>query len=162
MGNYEIVRLLLLHHAEVNKPNLLNQIPLTVILFRLVEEPASFENKKICFLIADLLIKSGADLNWIIDKKNGYSLLHYFCSLKMKMNKNQRQLNFDIIKYLLEKGADHRQLTLGDRSCEELLENHCNKAELMVLFGEYRARDVESRKIEKKPYKKIDANFFKI
>lgn len=42
MGNYEIVRLLLLYHAEVNKPNLLNQIPLTVILFRLVEEPASF------------------------------------------------------------------------------------------------------------------------
>lgn len=42
MGNYEIVRLLLLAKAEVNKPNLLNQIPVTVILFRLVEEPASF------------------------------------------------------------------------------------------------------------------------
>lgn len=78
------------------------------------------------------------------------------------MNKNQKQLNYDIIKYLLEKGADHRQLTLGDKSCEELLENHCNKGELMLLFGEYRAKDVESRKVEKKPYKKIDANFFKI
>lgn len=42
MGNYEIARLLLLAKAEVNKPNLLNQIPLTVVLFRLVEEPASF------------------------------------------------------------------------------------------------------------------------
>jgi ankyrin repeat protein len=117
MGNYEIVRLLLLAKAEVNKPNLLNQIPLTVILFRLVEEPASFENKKICFLIADLLIKYGADLNWIIDKKNGFSLLHYFCSLKMKMNKPQKQLNYDIVKYLLERGADYTMLTLGDRSC---------------------------------------------
>ena len=93
-GNYEIVRLLLMAKAEVNKPNLLNQIPLTVILFRLVEEVASFENKKISFLIAEMLIKHGADLNWIIDKKNGYSLLHYFCSFKMKMNKYQKQLNY--------------------------------------------------------------------
>ena len=93
-GNYEIVRLLLMAKAEVNKPNLLNQIPLTVILFRLVEEVASFENKKVSFLIAEMLIKHGADLNWIIDKKNGYSLLHYFCSFKMKMNKYQKQLNY--------------------------------------------------------------------
>ena len=106
---------------------MLNQIPLTVALFRLVEEPASFENKKICFLIADLLIKSGADVNWIIDKKGGYSLLHYFCSLKMKMNKAQKQLNYDIIKFLLEKGADFNQLTLNDKSCQQLLETHCNK-----------------------------------
>ena len=92
-GNYEIVRLLLLANAEPNKPNLLNQSPLAAIFFRLVEEPASFENKKICFLIADMLIKYGADPNWIIDKKKGLSLLHYFCSLKVKMNKAQKQLN---------------------------------------------------------------------
>lgn len=116
-GNYEIVRLLILSKAEVNKPNQLNHIPLTVVLFRLVEEPSSFENKKICFRIADLLIKNGADLNWIIDKKNGYSLLHYFCSLKMKMNKIQIALNYEIIKFLLDKGANIKQLTLKDKNC---------------------------------------------
>lgn len=162
MGNYEIVRLLLLAKAEVNKPNLLNQIPLTVVLFRLVEEPASFENKKICFLIADMLIKHGADLNWIIDKKNGFSLLHYFCSLRMKMNKSQRQLNTDIIRYLLDKGADHRLLTLTDKSCQDLLEGHCNREELLRLFQEARGKEEEPKKKEHKPYKKIDANFFKI
>jgi hypothetical protein len=39
----------------------------------------------------------------------------------MKMNKSQKQLNYDIIKYLLERGADFKLLTLGDKSCEELL-----------------------------------------
>ena len=44
-------------------------------------------------LISDLLIKNGADPNWIIDKAKGYSLIHYFCSSKMKMNKIQKQIN---------------------------------------------------------------------
>jgi hypothetical protein len=77
------------------------------------------------------------------------------------MNKSQKQLNYDIIRYLLEKGADYRQLTLSDRSCEELLESHCNKGELMLLLGEYRSKEGRS-KVEGKQYKKIDANFFKI
>ena len=40
-------------------------------------------------------------MDWIIDKKNGYALLHYFCNSKMKMNKAQRDLNCQIIKFLL-------------------------------------------------------------
>jgi hypothetical protein len=88
-------------------------------------------------------------------------LLHYFCSLKMKMNKSQKQLNYDIIRYLLEKGADYKQLTLGDKSCEELLEGHCNREDLLAIFTQYRAKEVPKVK-EVKPYKKIDANFFKI
>ena len=128
------MRLLLLAGAEPNKPNLLHQSPLAATLFRLVEEPASFENRKICFLIADLLMKHGADPNWIIDKQQGLSLLHYFCGLKMKMNKCQKQLNKDIIAFLLEKGADCFQLTLKDKSCEDLLQNHSNKEELLLLL----------------------------
>lgn len=36
-GNYEIVRLLVLAGAEINKPNALNQSPLTAIIFRLAD-----------------------------------------------------------------------------------------------------------------------------
>lgn len=50
------------------------------------------------------------------------------------MNKSQKQLNYDIIKFLLDKGADSRQLTLSDNSCEELLKTHCNKEELLRLL----------------------------
>jgi len=64
-----------------------------------------------------MLIKNGADLDWIIDKKNGYSMLHYLCSQKMKMNKIQKTLNYEIIKFLLEKGANYKMTTLNDRSC---------------------------------------------
>ena len=46
-------------------------------------------------------MKHGADPNWIIDKQQGLSLLHYFCGLKVKMNKGQRQLNREIIVFLL-------------------------------------------------------------
>ncbi len=96
-GNYEIVRQLILAGAEVNKPNSLNNNPLAAVLYRLVEEEYSFENKKICFLIADFLFKNGADPNWVIEKTKGYSLLHYFCSSKMKMNKTQKLINEQII-----------------------------------------------------------------
>jgi ankyrin repeat protein len=41
-GNYEIMRLLTLANAEVNKPNCLNHTPLAVTLFRLMEDPTSF------------------------------------------------------------------------------------------------------------------------
>ena len=133
-GNYEIVRMLLLAGAEPNKPNQLNQLPLAVTLFRLVEEPSSFENKKICLMVADLLIKHGADPNWIIDKKRGWSLLHYFCGLKLKMNKQQRRLNRDIIAFLLEHGADARQTTLDDKSCLNLAAQHCNQEEIVLLL----------------------------
>ena len=120
--------------AEVNKPNLLNQIPLTVTLFRLVEEPASFENKKICFLIAELLVKNGADLDWIIDKKNGYTLLHYFCSFKIKMNKTQKMLNLEIIRFLLDRGANSKLVTLNDTTCRDLVESHCSREEILEIL----------------------------
>lgn len=78
-------------------------------------------------MIASLLINHGADQNWIIDKKRGWSLLHYFCGLRLKMNKQQIKLNYEIVKFLLDQGADVCQLTLDDKTCEDLLENHCNK-----------------------------------
>lgn len=69
-GNYEIVRQLIIAGAEVNKPNVNKESPLSAILNRLAiaEKNYSFENTKICLLIADFLIKNGADPNWIVKK----------------------------------------------------------------------------------------------
>jgi ankyrin repeat protein len=89
-GNYEIVRLLVLANAEVNKPNALNYTPLTAVLFRLNEATIIFENTKICFIISDFLISHGADVNWVVDKKDGLSLLHFFCSVSNKMKDSQK------------------------------------------------------------------------
>lgn len=41
-ANYEMVKLLLDHGAEVNKPNSLNQTPLVISVFRLIEEHTTF------------------------------------------------------------------------------------------------------------------------
>lgn len=75
-------------------------------------------------------------MNWIVDKARGYTLLHYFCSVKMKMNKAQKDLNYSIIKFLLEKGADTLQKTLKDQKAIDLVEKHCNKEAVMVLLAE--------------------------
>ena len=80
-----------------------------------------------CFRLAEFLIDHGADVNWMIDKSRGYTLLHYFCSLKIKMNKPQKDLNKTIIKFLIEKGANVGQKTLKDETVLSLLGKHCNK-----------------------------------
>ncbi len=43
------------------------------------------------------------------------------------MNNSQKELNYRIIKFLLEKGADMNQKTLKDQTTEDLIEGHCNK-----------------------------------
>jgi hypothetical protein len=58
----------------------------------------------------------------------------------MKMNRTQKALNYEIIEYLLDKGASLRQLTLNDKSCQDLLETHCNKEDLLLLFENYREK----------------------
>ena len=116
--------------AEVNKPNSMNNNPLSAILYRLVEEDYSFENKKICFLIAEFLIKNGADPNWIVDNTKGYSLLHFFSASKMKMNKTQKFINQQIIEFLLNHQANPQQKTLKDQTAFELVKGHCNKEKI--------------------------------
>lgn len=82
-----MVKLFMDMKAEVNKPNAFNQTPLVAIINRLIEDSASFENRCICFKIADILVNHGADLNWVLDKVRGYSLLHTLCSTSLKLNK---------------------------------------------------------------------------
>lgn len=83
-GNYEILKLLLDAGAEVNKPNTFNQTAFVTCFARLEEvfikllffkEKNVFENRKICFKMAELLLHYGADINWIIDKTHGFHLL---------------------------------------------------------------------------------------
>ena len=110
-------------------------------------------------MVGELLLKHGADPNWVIEKKGGLTLLHYFLALKVKMNKAQRQLNYDIVRFLLEHGADPRQLTLDDRSCEDLLRHHCNREQLLQLLAVHREKPLPNQP-EPKTIKKIDPNFF--
>jgi ankyrin repeat protein len=87
-GNYEFVKLLLDAGAEVNKPNAFNHTPLVTIINRLIEDSAGFENRCICFKVAEVLVNHEADPNWVIDKVKGYTLLHTLCASQLKLKKN--------------------------------------------------------------------------
>jgi len=36
--------------------------------------------------MAELLLHYGADINWIVDKQHGYTLLMQLCSIKMDLS----------------------------------------------------------------------------
>jgi hypothetical protein len=85
LGNYEIIKLLLDQGSEVNKPTLLNSSPFACCFFRLEEENNVFENRKIVLKMAELLLMYGADIDWIVDKRRGHTLLMQLCSSRMEM-----------------------------------------------------------------------------
>lgn len=84
-GNYEILRILTAYGAEVNKPTAFNHTPFICCFQRLEEEQNVFENRKICLKMAELLLQFGADINWIVDKVKGYTLLQQLCAVKMEL-----------------------------------------------------------------------------
>lgn len=133
--NYEFVKLLLDSGAEVNKPNAFNDTPLITIINRLMEDSSSFENRCICFKIGEVLVNHGADMNWIIDKVKGYTLLHLLCACQLKLKKNESQLAHDIIRFLIEKGANVMQRGLDDKLPEDLAVTHCNSVAIIDLIN---------------------------
>ena len=74
-NNYETVKLLIEAGAEVNKPSFTKQNPLTASFTKLYTDVNIYENKMICFKMAELLLDNTADINWIVDKKNGWTFL---------------------------------------------------------------------------------------
>ena len=55
--------------------------------------------------MAELLLSYGADPNWIVDKSHGYTLLMQLCSVKMQLSSKETEVNYQIIKFLLENGV---------------------------------------------------------
>ncbi|CAD8161611.1 unnamed protein product [Paramecium pentaurelia] len=133
-GNYEILKLLLDAGAEVNKPNTFNQTAFVTCFARLEEEKNVFENRKICFKMAELLLHYGADINWIIDKTHGFHLLMQLCSIKMELNSKEAEINYQIIKFLIEHGAQKDLQSLKGKKAIDLLNKHSNKEKLIELL----------------------------
>lgn len=134
-GNYEIVDLLLEYGAEPNKPNKFSQTPLVSCFNRLDEENYAYENKKICFKTASLLLDYGADINWIVDKMKGMTLLMQLCDVKMKMSRKEQSINLEIIKFLCEHGAEKEMPTLKGKSIEDIANKHSNKTEVLDILS---------------------------
>jgi hypothetical protein len=82
----------------------------------------------------NVLVQRGADVNWIVDKKQGYTLLHVLCACRIRMSKGEKQINYEIIKFLIENGADVNMKGLNGKKPEELVTNHCSMTAILDLI----------------------------
>lgn len=49
--------------------------------------------------MAELLLDFGADINWIVDKKHGWTLLMKLCATKKFANDIEKSINIECIKF---------------------------------------------------------------
>lgn len=134
-ANYEILQMLIEADAEVNKPNAFNQTPLITSFSRLDEESNVYENRKLCFKMAELLLQNGSDINWIVNKKKGYSLLLQLCAMKTELQEKEKEINFQTIKFLIENGANRYLQSNKGKTAFELTKKHCNKDKILDMLS---------------------------
>jgi len=133
-GNYEILRILVENGADINKENTFNQPPLFYCFTRLQEETNVFENHLICMKMADLLLQSGALIDYIVEKTKGYTLLLQFCAIKLELTDREKEINLKVVRFLLERGANRNIKSKKGKTVYELAEKHCNRIEVQHLL----------------------------
>lgn len=135
-GNYEIIVLLVEANAEVNKPTKFNQTPFVCCFQRLEEQQNIFENRKICLKMAEKLLQSGADIDWIVDKKKGHTILMQLCDLNDQLSPHLTEICIEIVRFLVENGANRSLQDCEGKICEQLIEKHKYRAEIGQLLSE--------------------------
>ncbi|KAL4435673.1 hypothetical protein ABPG74_018224 [Tetrahymena malaccensis] len=133
-GFYEIAEFLIKKGADVNKKNNHGQTPFYHCFTRLEEESNYFENKRLCLKLADLLLDNGANIDEVINEKKGYTMLMVFCSVKVKLNPREMEVNKSCIKYLIENGANQTKLSKKGKSIFQLLEKHQNQEQITSII----------------------------
>jgi len=91
-NNFEVVKLLVDSGAEVNKPSNSKITPLTASFIKLYNDTNIYENRMICFKTAQMLLESNADINWIIDKKNGWTFIMQLAATSQKLSDREISL----------------------------------------------------------------------
>ena len=87
-----------------------------------------YENKNICIKIAEILLHFGADINYY---HYGKTLLMTFCGISMNLDAVQLEMNLEVIKFLLEHGADKGlKSKTNSMTAVELANNHCASAQI--------------------------------
>lgn len=66
--------------------------------------------------LAEFLFENGVNVDFIINKKKGYTLLMIFCSVKFKLSNREKEVNFSMIKFLIEHGASKKILSKKGKS----------------------------------------------
>jgi ankyrin repeat protein len=127
-GYYEIVKLLLERKADVSKSNTAGQMPILFCFSRLEESYYKYENKKICMMMIDLLLYNGANINVTID---GKTILMKLISGDSITDKDKCTNICEVIKFLIERGADKSILSNDGKNVFELIKDGPFKANLI-------------------------------
>jgi len=149
-GNYEIVKMLLEKDAEVNLPNRFSQTPFILCFSRLNETTNLYENTKICFKMAELLLEFGADINWIVDKTKGHTILMQFCSVKMELDEREKRMNLEVIRFLLEHGADKNMVSNKNKNSFQLAQKHSNRDAVLEVLQNTNQKYFNNNSLKKK------------
>jgi ankyrin repeat protein len=149
-GNYEIVKMLLEKDAEVNLPNRFSQTPFILCFSRLNETTNLYENTKICFKMAEILLEFGADINWIVDKTKGHTILMQFCSVKMELDEREKRMNLEVIRFLLEHGADKNMVSNKNKNAFQLAQKHSNRDAVLEVLQNTNQKFFSNNSLKKK------------
>ncbi|CAI2373759.1 unnamed protein product [Moneuplotes crassus] len=131
-GHYLVVKTLVENGADINLATSLDFPPMYYCFLRMQETVNMFENKNICCKIAEILLQAGADINFT---RNGKTLLMKFCTIPYeKLNEFQKNMNLEIVKFLLEHGADKSFKTSKGETAYDLAEKQpCSKEIIQIL-----------------------------
>ena len=123
-GRFDCVSYLCENGADVNAMNSMGQTRLIYCFSRITETENVFENKSICFRIAETLFKYGADVNKY--SKYGQTLLMEQCGISMMLDDTMLEINLAVIQFLVEHGADpYKPHQITGKNSFEQSNNHC-------------------------------------
>jgi ankyrin repeat protein len=122
-GYYEIVRELLELHADTRQKNKNGQEAFIFCFSRLEQKSFKYENKKICFMLVELLLAYGADINCYFDNKKQYSIIMKLVSCEINDEENCNT-TCDVIKFLIEKGANINYRNEDNHNVFNILKNN--------------------------------------
>ena len=154
-GYYEIVRKLLENNANIRQKNINGQEAFVFCFNRLEQKTFLYENKKLCFMLIELLIEYGADINIPFDNKKMNSILMKLLYGDIKDEQKCFAI-CDVIKFLIEKGIDINYKNKANKNIFFILKNNNKilpkyKQEILTILNNYSS-------IQKNIYKNYNNN----
>lgn len=119
-GYYEVTKFLLDNNANINIPTKSGHYPLLFCFSRLEDDKYKYENRTLCMIMIDLLLKKGADINIKVDSNPGNSIIMKLASAEID-DEESLQSTLCIIKFMLQRGASKTITTYNGHTIYDLI-----------------------------------------
>jgi len=90
--------------------------------------------------MAELLLQYGADINTYVSPQDGTTLLMQFCGMSMELSAFQAEVNLEVVRFLLEHGADRNRKNKKGETAFELARKHSQRDEIRKLLTEVKQK----------------------